>query len=102
LLTLGMSAIVFLVLACQRTHVGRREWIRMTPNEKTLYVRALIGHEKAKEAKGGNDRKFPRTAEEYVRSLDRAYAAGDTREVDVIFAEYAVTPRSPQPPPAAP
>jgi|GEM_PF-1076439 len=59
----------------------------MSPNEKTFYVRTLLGHEKAKEAKGGNDRVFTRTADDYVKRIDDAYAHGDRRNVDAIFEE---------------
>jgi len=59
----------------------------MSPNEKTLYVRTLLGHEKTKEAKGGNDRVFTKPADDYVKLIDEAYSRGDQREVDVIFEE---------------
>jgi hypothetical protein len=59
----------------------------MSPNEKTLYVRTLLGHEKTKEAKGGNDRVFRQTADDYVKRIDDAYARGEQRNVDVIFEE---------------
>jgi hypothetical protein len=59
----------------------------MSPNEKTLYVRTLLGHEKAKEAKGGNDRVFRRSINDYVKRIDEAYARGDQRSVDAIFEE---------------
>ena len=57
----------------------------MSANEKTLYVRTLLGHEKTKEAKGGNDRVFSRSVDEYVQGIDTAYANGDQRTVDAIF-----------------
>jgi hypothetical protein len=59
----------------------------MSPNEKTFYVRTLLGHEKAKEAKGGNDRVFTRSVDDYVKRIDDAYAHGDKRKVDAIFEE---------------
>jgi hypothetical protein len=57
----------------------------MSASEKTLYVRTLLGHEKTKEAKGGNDRVFRRSVDEYVQGIDDAYARGDQRTVDAIF-----------------
>ncbi len=59
----------------------------MSLNEKTLYVRTLLGHEKSKEAKGGNDRVFTQNAGDYVKRIDDAYARGDRRSVDAIFEE---------------
>jgi hypothetical protein len=57
----------------------------MSANEKTLYVRTLLGHEKTKDAKGGNDRVFRQEASDYVKRIDDAYARGDQRSVDAIF-----------------
>jgi hypothetical protein len=78
---------LLLLLACNRTNIDRAEWQSMSPIEKTLYVRTLLGHEKAKEAKGGNDRVFTRSADDYVKRIDDAYAHGDRRNVDTIFEE---------------
>jgi len=72
-------------LACHRTNIDRAQWRSMSANEKSLYVRTLLGHEKTKEAKGGNDRVFTRSIDEYVKDIDDAYARGDTRTVDAIF-----------------
>ncbi|HEX3071335.1 MAG TPA: hypothetical protein VHX14_22415 [Thermoanaerobaculia bacterium] len=79
--------IALLVLACQRTNISRAQWQAMPQNEKTLYVRTLLGHEKSREAKGGNDLVFAQSAEEYARRIDDAYARGDQRPVDAIFEE---------------
>ena len=78
---------VLIALACQRTNISRAQWQQMPQNEKTLYVRTLLGHEKSREAKGGNDLVFPQPAEEYVKRIDEAYARGDQRTVDAIFEE---------------
>lgn len=59
----------------------------MSRDEKTLYVRSLLGHEKVKERKGGNERVYPRAAEEYVARIDASYARGETRDTETIFAE---------------
>jgi hypothetical protein len=74
-----------LILACHRTNIDRAQWQSMSLNEKTLYVRTLLGHEKTKEAKGGNDRVFTGSIDEYVKAIDDAYARGDQRTVDAIF-----------------
>ena len=69
-----------------RTNIrSRAVACRCPQNEKTLYVRTLLGHEKTREAKGGNDRVFSQPVEEYVRRIDDAYARGDRRTVDAIF-----------------
>jgi len=78
-------AAAFILLTCHRTNIDRAQWQSMSPNEKTLYVRTLVGHEKTKEAKGGNARVFSRSIGEYVKGIDDAYARGDTRTVDAIF-----------------
>jgi len=82
----GVAALfLLLLLACHRTNIDRAQWQSMSANEKTLYVRTLLGHEKTKEAKGGNDLMFTRSIDEYVKRIDDAYARGDTRSVDAIF-----------------
>lgn len=80
-----LTIALLLVAACARTTASRDDWQRMPPNAKTLYVRSLLGHEKAKERKGGNDRAYQRSAEEYVKAIDDAYARGDRRGVDEVF-----------------
>ena len=79
------ALLLALLLCCARTHVDRAQWQRMSRDEKTLYVRTLLGHEKTKEAKGGNERVFTRSIDDYVKGIDDAYARGDQRPVDVIF-----------------
>jgi hypothetical protein len=81
------AAAVIVFLACHRTNISRTQWVQMPRDEKTLYVRTLIGHEKTKEAKGGNGHVFPQPADVYVARIDAAYARGDRRTVDVIFEE---------------
>ena len=84
-------AAAFLLLACHRTNIDRAQWQAMSANEKTLYVRTLLGHEKTKEAKGGNARVFTRSIDDYVKSIDDAYARGDRRSVDTIFETMGKT-----------
>jgi hypothetical protein len=79
--------LLLLLLSCHRTNIDRAQWQSMSPKEKTLYVRTLLGHEKTKEAKGGNQRVFTQTADDYVKRIDDAYAHGDQRTVDAIFEE---------------
>jgi len=76
-----------LLLACAQPHVDRAQWQRMSADRRTLYVRTLLGHEKAKDAKGGNARAFDRPAAEYARRIDDAYVRGDRRDADAIFEE---------------
>jgi hypothetical protein len=79
------ALLLLLTLACHRTNIDRAQWQSMSPNEKTLYVRTLLGHEKTKEAKGGNGLVFQQDASDYVKRIDDAYARGDQRSVDAIF-----------------
>ena len=57
----------------------------MAREDRVLYVKALIGEEVAKDAKGARGRVRERPAEEYVNEIDQAYARGDARNVDEIF-----------------
>jgi predicted Fe-S protein YdhL (DUF1289 family) len=79
------ALLLLLTLACHRTNIDRAQWQSMSANDKALYVRTLLGHEKTKDAKGGNDRVFMRSIDEYVTGIDDAYAHGDMRSVDAIF-----------------
>jgi predicted Fe-S protein YdhL (DUF1289 family) len=83
--TFSMAVLIVIILACHRTNIDRAQWQSMSANDKSLYVRTLLGHEKTKEAKGGNDRAFTRSIDDYVKGIDDAYARGDTRSVDAIF-----------------
>jgi hypothetical protein len=74
-----------LLVACANDHIDRRQWQTMSRDERVLYVRSLVGKEKVKDAKGGNDRTFARPAEEYVARIDEAYARGDARTAEEIF-----------------
>jgi hypothetical protein len=80
-----MTMLLLMILACHRTNIDRAQWQSMPANEKALYIRTLLGHEKTKDAKGGNDRVFTRSIDTYVKGIDDAYARGDTRTVDTIF-----------------
>ncbi|MEA2164182.1 MAG: hypothetical protein QOK37_2309 [Thermoanaerobaculia bacterium] len=82
-----IALLVIASLACHRTNLSRTQWQQLPQNEKTLYVRTLLGHEKTREAKGGNDLVFTQSAETYVKRIDETYARGDQRKVDAIFEE---------------
>jgi predicted Fe-S protein YdhL (DUF1289 family) len=82
-----------LVLSCGRTSVDRAHWQRMSPVEKVLYVRSLLGHEQASASKGGQPPAHPRPAEEYVRAMDAAYARSESRDADVLFDTMALPRR---------
>jgi hypothetical protein len=79
--------LTLLTLGCSRDTLDKEEWQRMSHADRVLYVKSLIGAEKAKDAKGGEGKTFDRPAEDYVTEIDRAYARGDAREADQIFAE---------------
>ncbi|HKO55227.1 MAG TPA: hypothetical protein VJ276_05070 [Thermoanaerobaculia bacterium] len=85
----ALALIIF--MACSPPHVDRERWLSMPPSDKVLYVRQLLGHEQAKAAKGGTARAHPLTAEEYVRRIDEAYARGETRDVDTVFASISTS-----------
>jgi hypothetical protein len=80
-------ATVALVLACADAEsVERGEWLRMTEEQKVIYVQSLLGAEKVKERKGGTAKVYALPAAEYVKKIDAAYAAGDARSPEQIFA----------------
>jgi hypothetical protein len=64
----------------------------MSSREKLLTVASLRGREVAIRHKGGEARpSHPRTDEEYVALIDRAYQDGDQKTVTAIWEEQ--TPR---------
>lgn len=87
----GVAALVtgcwLLVAGCSRDSIDRSEWQRMAHQDRVLYVKSLVGAEQAKDAKGGGGKRYDRDAEDYVKRIDEAYARGDVREADEIFAE---------------
>ncbi|HEX9160774.1 MAG TPA: hypothetical protein VF980_03630 [Thermoanaerobaculia bacterium] len=85
---LGWLAALAMVGACHQ-HVDRTRWLQMSSSEKTVYVRSLLGGEKAKAAKGGAGPTYSGRAEEYVARIDEAYAHGDGRDPAAIFAGMA-------------
>jgi hypothetical protein len=85
----SIAVAVLLVMACSRSTVDRAEWKRMSPSDRVLYVKSLIGAEQAQAAKGGATAQHQRAAEEYTTMIDQAYARGDEREVHEVFAGLA-------------
>lgn len=83
---------LMLALACARGK-DRAQWLAMPPSERVLYVKVLLGAENAKKAKGGNDRTYSQSAEEYTKRIDEAYARGDQRDVSDVFASMADRPK---------
>lgn len=81
------ALLALLLLGCSRDTLDKNEWQRMSPEDRVLYVKSLIGAEKVKDAKGGQGKTFDRPAAEYVREIDAAYARGDAREANEIFEE---------------
>lgn len=81
--------ILFAALACSPRVMDRGRWQQVPPTERLLYVKALLGAEAAKKAKGGNMRTFSKMPYEYVEEIDHAYANGDSRTADQIFQALA-------------
>jgi hypothetical protein len=77
---------VVLLAACSRGTVDRQQWQRMPQHDRVLYVKSLIGAERVKDAKGGGGMTYDRPAEVYVNEIDRAYARGEQRPVNEVFA----------------
>jgi predicted Fe-S protein YdhL (DUF1289 family) len=86
---LALGLLFALLLACSRATIDRAEWQNMPREERVLYVKSLIAEEQSKEAKGGNGRRIAHAAEEYVAMIDAAYARGEQREPQQVFAEVA-------------
>lgn len=80
-----LLAALLLPLACGKHAVDRAEWRSMSHEARVLYVKSLVGEEQAREAKGGAGRAYREPAEEYVKRIEAAYAAGDRREPREIF-----------------
>jgi hypothetical protein len=76
---------ILLIVTCGRTSIDRSHWQQMSPGEKTLYVRSLLGHDQAAESKGGQPPAHQQPAEAYVKAIDAAYAQGESRNADIVF-----------------
>ncbi len=83
--TLASIIGIALVIASCAPHVGVRAWEQMSPHEKLIYVRSMIGHERVKARKGGNQLHWNLPPEEYVRRIDAAVRSGDQRPPVAIF-----------------
>jgi hypothetical protein len=82
-----VTLLLALFLACAPGEVTRAKWQQMSHDDRVLYVNTLLGAEKVKDAKGGTGKTYTRPAEDYVKQIDAAYARGDAREPQQIFAE---------------
>lgn len=85
--TLAVTVAMTLLITSCAPHVGVRAWERMSPREKLIYVRSMVGHERVKARKGGNQLHWNLPPEEYVRRIDAAVRAGDHRAPVAIFKE---------------
>jgi len=84
----ALLLLLFFVFACTQ-HMDRDRWQHMSQSEKQVYVRSLIGGEKAKSAKGGTAHRYAEQPDGYVKRIDEAYSRGDNREPALIFASLA-------------
>ena len=84
-----MTCLFLLAFFACTQHVTADKWQHMSPSEKTVYVRSMLGGEKAKDAKGGTGHHYSLPADDYVKQIDAAYARGDRRDPAVIFAGLA-------------
>jgi hypothetical protein len=80
-----------LLAACAQHRVDRARWMEMSAQEKRIYVQSMIGHEEAKQQKGGSRHSFTLAPDDYARRIDDAYARGDRRTPDTIFEEMGST-----------
>ena len=84
---LTIVAALFLALACASPNeMSRAQWQSLSREDRVLFIKTLIAAEKAKDAKGGGGRTYAEDAQTYAQRIDQAYARGDDRRVDEIFA----------------
>jgi hypothetical protein len=79
-------AMLLLFVACGTEKVDRARWQAMSADQRTLYVNSMLGAEQVQNSKGGAARTHKQPSQHYVEAIDRAYAAGDARNPDEIFA----------------
>jgi len=84
---IGLIVVTLLLFACAPDHVSRDAWQRMSHDDRVLYIRTLLGAEKAKDAKGGHGKEYPAPPEDYVKQIDDAYARGESRDPRQLFTE---------------
>ena len=91
------AALLLALLLCAcAPHVDRDEWLRMSTDDKHIYVNSLVGAQAAAHAKGGLPLVPHGTTDEIIASIDEHYARGDERTPDEIFATLPA--RRPQQP----
>lgn len=84
-----LALLLLLVIACSQPAVDRGRWQKMERRERLLYVNSMLGAEQVKKSKGGAQVRHTRSADQYLEEIDAAYARGDQRKPDEIFAELA-------------
>jgi hypothetical protein len=82
-----LLAVVLLLVACGRPEISAEQWKGMSPQDKSLVVESMRGHEAARDAKGGTGRSHPRETTWYLDEIDARFAKGDTRSVREIWNE---------------
>jgi hypothetical protein len=90
-----LLAALLLSAACGRAEISAEQWKGMSPQDKTLVVESLRGHEAAREAKGGFGRAHPRDTTWYLDQIDARYAKGDKRSVSAIWEELVESKQTP-------
>ena len=80
-------AVVLWLAACGRPEISAAQWKAMSPQDKTLVIESLRGHEGSRDAKGGTGRAHPRDTVWYLDQIDARYAKGETRSVTEIWDE---------------
>ena len=80
-------AACFAIASCGRAEISAEKWKGLSPQDKTLVVESLLGHEAARDAKGGQGRAHPRDTIWYLDEIDARYAKGETRSVSELWNE---------------
>jgi hypothetical protein len=81
--------LAILLAGCGQVEMPAERWQQMSAEEKDLFVRSLIGGERAASAKGSEGKRYSRPSAEYVGILDARYREGDRRTVEQIWPELA-------------
>lgn len=82
----AMIALAVLLACASPNEMTRAKWQSLSREDRVLFVKTLIAAEKTKDAKGGGGRTYNEDAAAYTARIDEAYARGDQRRVDEIFA----------------
>lgn len=80
------ALILLLIFGCAaQAEVSAEEWKRMSPEERLLAVKSLLGGEIAADAKGGGGGRYPASAEQYVVRIDTLYRSGERRPLGEVW-----------------